>query len=880
MPPAAAPQDPRLGAVADAVRATRPELVTFDVFDTLVFRKVDRPVDAFALVGERLHGLGLLTPGLTPATFGVLRAEVEQAARDRRLELDGSTETDLHAIYDAFPAWALSNAASVEALTDVEIDVERGLLVPDLDVVAFLEGLKAGGQAIAAVSDIYFREPALRALLQVPRLVELLQDVPFHISCELGFGKGSGLWERTEDVMGVRPDRIVHFGDNPKDDVERARKAGVIAIAFLQREEPLAAIKKDERRLRETAATPRALEHRDAASPTGLFAMRGKVAAKAATGLPREPYWRYGATVLGPILSGFAQWVAREAKHGGMGRVGCLMREGTLLSELVTSAAAAEGVYVEGVPTWMNRHVGLIATLGTSENPVGRLLHGRTGLTVVEGLELLGLALEDVPELAGQARTRLHDPTVRAMFEQAMAEHPVRREKAAAHARLTAGRLAQVLAQSADASGRLWLVDLGWGASIQADAVDLLAAQGIELDVRGLYLVTNDSALKRMARGLDVRSFLLDSGSSGDLVDLVMRSPEIIEQVTCAAIGTQRGVDEQLRPVNAPLDAGTDQQRLDAEAVRDGVRDFHAAWTRYRGVVPDTLPTLAGAQADLLPILLRSIVAPTAEEARLFGDWHHDEGRGSVKEDPLAGVDHERLASHASGDQLQELAMQDLYWPAGLVARYNPDHAPLVQAAAAGTVPWRALSSDAGHASISLVDAAPPSGKPSSVEVVPLRTSQRGNVLLTWWGMGADLRSVTVGLALDAHVARLDSFEVELWEQGADLPRLIRLAADDLVLQLPRDRYVTIGHNVLAARAAGATITIDLVALRHQVVSRVHVVARYGLLAVPDPLGGEIPVESELLQRARGHVQALEASASWRVTRPLRLAKRVRGRLG
>ncbi|MDQ3647250.1 MAG: hypothetical protein M3433_01445, partial [Actinomycetota bacterium] len=342
----------------------------------------------------------------------------------------------------------------------------------------------------------------------------------------------------------------------------------------------------------------------------------------------------------------------------------------------------------------------------------------------------------------------------------------------------------------------------------------------------------------------------------------------VIEQVTCADIGTQRGIDAQLRPVNAPLDPATDEQRRDAEAVREGVKAFHDMWLRYRTVVPSAMPSLADAQDELVSVLVRSIIAPTSEEARLFGDWLHDEGRGSSLEDPLAGVDHERLASHASGDQLQALPMQDLYWPAGLVARYAPEHAPLVQAAATGLVPWEALSTDAGVASFGVTDAVETEGRP--VQVVRLRANQRGNVLLSWSGGGADLRELTVQLCRDVHVVRIDSLELRLWEQGSAVPRVVRLAGDDLVLQVQRQRYVTIGHNVLAARASGASLSVNLLHLREQVVYRVQVVARFGLLAVPAALGGRIPFESEELDRASGTVRDMKQSVSWRVTEPLR----------
>jgi hypothetical protein len=137
------------------------------------------------------------------------------------------------------------------------------------------------------------------------------------VSCESRLGKGSGLWARTQDVLGVAPEQIVHFGDNPVDDVEKARAQGVAAFAYAQRDAGLLEIKTTERRLRETVAAPVAPAPDEVPGTSGLYAMRGKVAARPDPATGREPYWRYGATVLGPVLSGFAQWVVREAARAG-----------------------------------------------------------------------------------------------------------------------------------------------------------------------------------------------------------------------------------------------------------------------------------------------------------------------------------------------------------------------------------------------------------------------------------------------------------------------------------------------------------------------------------------------------------------------------------
>ena len=63
--------------------------------------------------------------------------------------------------------------------------------------------------------------------------------------------------------------------------------------------------------------------------------------------------WRYGAAVVGPVLTGFAEWVVDNAEQNGTDVVWCPMREGELLSALINNAARARGRKVEARPLWL-----------------------------------------------------------------------------------------------------------------------------------------------------------------------------------------------------------------------------------------------------------------------------------------------------------------------------------------------------------------------------------------------------------------------------------------------------------------------------------------------------------------------------------------------
>src|SRR5205807_1711323 len=74
--------DQRLAPAFDALADGGLKAVSVDIFDTLLWRKVAEPVDAFVLLGERLAADGMLADDVTPAVFAKLRAAAERRARD------------------------------------------------------------------------------------------------------------------------------------------------------------------------------------------------------------------------------------------------------------------------------------------------------------------------------------------------------------------------------------------------------------------------------------------------------------------------------------------------------------------------------------------------------------------------------------------------------------------------------------------------------------------------------------------------------------------------------------------------------------------------------------------------------------------------------
>ena len=125
-----------------AQRLARFQAVSFDVFDTLLLRQVERPQEAFALVGAKLGY----------PDFQRLRVEAECRARDKKRRRAGSGEVTLLEIWQELEAATAIPAGEGMA---AELAVERALCRGNPYFLPVVEALRQLGKPLGLLSDMY-----------------------------------------------------------------------------------------------------------------------------------------------------------------------------------------------------------------------------------------------------------------------------------------------------------------------------------------------------------------------------------------------------------------------------------------------------------------------------------------------------------------------------------------------------------------------------------------------------------------------------------------------------------------------------------------------------------------------------------------------------
>src|SRR5581483_3957307 len=376
-------------------------------------------------------------------------------------------------------------------------------------------------------------------------------------------------------------------------------------------------------------------------------------------------FWRFGASVLGPVLTGFAEWVVEQAEAEGTRTVYCVMREGEFLSRLVDGAAIAAGSPVRAERLWLSRHVcSRAALVDGSEDELRSFLTRRAAPTVATLVEGLGLEIGQFPELAGVAQARMDDPLTRDRVIWILTHDDDVRAQVVAQAAALRSRLASYVAGVTKGADSVVLVDLGWAGTIQERLDHALQAAGGGPSTLGLYLLTNDGALDRTIDGVHARGYLAEYGLPSKVSRWVIRSPEILEQVCMCDEGSMVDIDAVGRPVHGPS-VRHGAQSLQRVSLQQGVLAFQRERSRYREQLAPPARRLSEARPLLRDIVTRFVVRPTEEEAAVFGAWLHDENFGSSAQEPIVRADVGPTMAYMSPRQLLEYPMTALYWPFG-----------------------------------------------------------------------------------------------------------------------------------------------------------------------------------------------------------------------
>ncbi|QIK38189.1 hypothetical protein GWK36_09605 [Caldichromatium japonicum] len=449
-------------------------IYSFDLFDTLITRRLGTPRGVFVLMQQRLLQDPQDLPLLLCADFARERVAAEWTARAeaRAAEPDASLQVEevgLTAIYACFGRRHGLTAEQLEQLIDCELATESECLYGVPEMLDRFQTLAERGERLVLISDMYLRRQDLTRLLDAidPRI---LACATLYLSSEIKLNKASGrLFDHVARLEGVSPSEIIHIGDNPISDLQSPRARGCQADLFAA-----------------CHLTP------DEQVGADEYDLGWQVSA----GLLREARLtlesdraRVGALYAAPLLVPFVQWAIEEARAQGFKQVYFLARDGQVLIEiarrlgvkdlelryLYVSRLSCRRALDRDYPALLDW--AFLAHRPMSLQDLAYRLTSEPAALIARLRLAADLPLAPAPD---QPLDRASSQALRALLETDPLRSWVLEQTAQERARLS-GYLAQ---EGVRPGKRVCLVDLGWSGSIQ-DALHGLSAG--EVEFLGLY---------------------------------------------------------------------------------------------------------------------------------------------------------------------------------------------------------------------------------------------------------------------------------------------------------------------------------------------------------------------------------------------------------
>lgn len=203
----------RLSPVHFARELLQFDVISFDIFDTLILRPFKQPQDLFYIVGKRLNFCGF------NESFFSIRRSAEITAREVVEKRMGHREVN---IYDIYEQISHKTDISVELGVNTEFGVEMDYCFANPYMYEVFRILRAQGKKIVILSDMYLPESMIKQILKKNGYYGFDK---IYISCDYNCSKARGtLYDVLKNDYKYPMNKIVHIGGNKKSDIFQAEK--------------------------------------------------------------------------------------------------------------------------------------------------------------------------------------------------------------------------------------------------------------------------------------------------------------------------------------------------------------------------------------------------------------------------------------------------------------------------------------------------------------------------------------------------------------------------------------------------------------------------------------------------------------------------------
>lgn len=481
------------------------DVVSFDIFDTLIKRNVNKSSDVFGVLENEYRKYFKAEKPI---------AELRKQA-ESMVNIDSATLDDIYSVITS-----LSNSEK-EWLKDREIYLETKLCQKNRNMYDVFTWCKKNNKKILIISDMYLSNSVIERILKNSGYRDWDS---LYVSCEYSARKATGkLFDIVKQQENLNVKNWVHIGDAQKGDYISPKREGLNAILIRINEYNTEYYNK-KYLLKERK------ENKYTYNIINSFIKNNEP-------YDYNYYEKLGYEVIGPILYGYSQWLQYSAKRMNINKLFFLAREGAFLKKAfeIVSDSSIKAHLIK-----VSRKATTIPLLHKTEDieELLRLVNvSRRNFTVENLLDACGLNFEDKDRILKYTQIEKNELLERLSKESKDKLYKVSRDSIVENSRQQEEYIRGYLAEF-NFSGNIGVCDVGWSGTIQRNLQEICP----DTKVTGFYMGKKNKGIDNNG---PAKAYLFDDERNSKIRSEIMSSPDIFELFFLSTDGTTIGYSEK-----------------------------------------------------------------------------------------------------------------------------------------------------------------------------------------------------------------------------------------------------------------------------------------------------------------------------------------------
>jgi FMN phosphatase YigB (HAD superfamily) len=502
------------------------EVISFDVFDTLIARKISSPDKILDIVEEKVNFEYKESTDLK-------RIRIEAAHNYRINHID--KDPDLDDIYEEVRKITNWNIEKINAIKNIELAIEMNLIVPKNEMIKVLKYAKNKlKKQVNLISDMHLKKEDIEKMLEKCGIFKEDYD-EFYLSSSMNLRKDdSSMWKYYTDKYGI--EKCIHIGDN---EVSDCQIPGDFKMASYHILEP--------KSLMQLSSFGKKTDYIEVKNTSDSI-MQGLFL----NSLFNDPFAYndnnlnlkissakdLGYNVLGQVLLNYTLWLIKETKENNYKKILFLSREGFLLKQVYDLVAKYVGMDAESEYLYVSRRALSIAAIDNEtdfdnlldiyyEGSLKNLFLKRFGIEVSNASD----EIVKLPEDKQKVKIAM-EPFNKVILENAEVEKAN-----------YLGYIEKVLS-NVDANEKIMVSDIGYSGTIQ-----YYLSKVTNRAYDGRYIVTDNKKKPLLIEGNTIKGFY-DDGTMQDLTkSYIHKYHLLLESILISPNGQLLKMDENAKTV-------------------------------------------------------------------------------------------------------------------------------------------------------------------------------------------------------------------------------------------------------------------------------------------------------------------------------------------